>query len=105
MVSENLFRNTELGNKLIEEKQGHSLAVILEIGHGLGPLSKVVYDHDDTLVISCQGRITSSKINASLCERTDGDNRESWIWMCVHFPSIDLTRMACIDHLNTIFEY
>lgn len=76
MVSDNIFKNTELRNNLIEEKKGHCFTIILESRHSLSALSKVVYDHDDILVISCQRQITSSKINAPLCERTDGDHRE-----------------------------
>jgi len=104
MVSDNLFTNTEPGNSLIEEKQGRCVTVILESRYSLNPLSKLVYGHDDILLISYRRQITTSKINAQLCERTNGDHKEKQSSMCVHFPSINLTRMASIHHFNTIFE-
>jgi len=53
MVSDNLFGNTKPGNDLVEEKQGCCFTIVLESGHSLGPLSKVVDNYDDILMISC----------------------------------------------------
>lgn len=78
MISDNIFRDTKLENNLIEEKQCHLFTIIFKSRHGMRPLYKVVYGNYDVLVISYRKKITISKMNARLYERTDSDNREKW---------------------------
>jgi len=50
MISDNLTRDTELGDNLVEHEEGCSLPIGFYSRHGFGPLGKVVDSHDDVLM-------------------------------------------------------
>ena len=50
MVSDNLTRDTELGDNMFEYEEGCSIPIIFNCRHGLVPLSKVVDDHDNVFI-------------------------------------------------------
>jgi len=76
MVSDNLLWNIEVRNDLVEKKQGCCFTIIHDSGHSFSPLSKVVHCYNNILMTLSQRRVTSCKINAPLCERTDGNNKK-----------------------------
>jgi hypothetical protein len=47
MISDNLIWDSKHGYNLIEYEEGDSLPVKFNSRHGLGPLSKLFYDHDN----------------------------------------------------------
>jgi hypothetical protein len=50
MISDNLTRDTEPGDNLVEHEEGYSIPIEFYSRHGLDPLSEVVDDHDNMLV-------------------------------------------------------
>jgi hypothetical protein len=50
MVSDNITWDTEPGDNLIEYEEVFNLPIGFNCSHGLGPLSKVVDNHDNVLI-------------------------------------------------------
>jgi hypothetical protein len=50
MFSDNLTRDTEPSDNLIEYEEGCSLPIRFNCSHGLGPLINLVDDHDNVLI-------------------------------------------------------
>jgi hypothetical protein len=61
MISDNLTRDTEPGDNLVEHEEGCSLPIIFYGRHGLDPLSKVVDDHDNVLMPPAEVVLQSTK--------------------------------------------
>jgi hypothetical protein len=50
MINDNLTRDSEYGDNLIEYEEGDSLPVGFNRRHGLNPFSKSFYGHDNVLI-------------------------------------------------------
>jgi hypothetical protein len=50
MISDNLTRDTELGDNFIEYEEGDNIPIVFNYRHGIDPLSKVVDVHDNVLI-------------------------------------------------------
>ena len=104
MVNDNLSRDTEPWDNLIEKEQYYYFTIIFISGHVLSSLFEVVYGHDNVPVICFWRQITSCKINTPLSKRTDSDNGEKRSWMCMHLSSINLTGVTVFEHFVEILN-
>jgi hypothetical protein len=50
MISDNLTRDTELGDNLVEYKKSSSLPIGFHDRHGFDPLGELVKNHDNVLI-------------------------------------------------------
>jgi hypothetical protein len=87
MVSDNLTWDTEPGDNLIEYEEGCCLPIRFNCSHGLGPLIKVVDDHDNVLMPPRLSWVAINEVHPSLSEGTIDNNWVNRGWMQVHFPS------------------
>jgi hypothetical protein len=71
MISDNLTRDTEPGDYLIEYEKGCSLPIGFNSRHGLDPLSKVVDDHDNVLIPPRQSLVAIDEVHPPLGEGND----------------------------------
>jgi hypothetical protein len=62
MISDNLTRDTERGDNLVEHEEGCSLPIKFYGRHGLDPLSKVVNGHDNVLMPPSQSWVAIDEI-------------------------------------------
>ena len=81
MISDNLTRDTELGDNLIEYEEGDSLPIRFNCRHGLGPLSKVVDDYDNVFMPPRQSIVAIYEFHPPLGEGTDGNEWMERGWM------------------------
>jgi hypothetical protein len=66
MVSDNISRDTEPGDNLIEYEEGCNLPIRFNCSHGLNRLSKVVDDHNNVLIPLDEVGLQSMKSTTSL---------------------------------------
>jgi hypothetical protein len=66
MISENITRDSEPGYNLIEHEKCSSLTIGFNRRHGLGPLSKVVYGHNNMLIPPSRSWVSIHKIHPHL---------------------------------------
>jgi hypothetical protein len=104
MISDNLTRDTEPGDNLIEYKEGGSIPIGFNFRHGLDPLSKVVDDHDNVLMPPSQSWVAIHKVHPPLGEGTDGNDWVKRGWMRAHFLSEHLAGVTLLNCFNTIFK-
>jgi hypothetical protein len=74
MVSDNLTRDTEPDDNLIEYKESCSLPIVLNYKHGLSPLSKVVDNHDNVLMPPNRSWVAINEVYPPLGEGTKGND-------------------------------
>ena len=81
MISDNLTRDTEPGDNLVEHEEGCSLPIGFYGRHGFGPLGKVVDAHDNVLMPPSRSWVTIDEIYPPLGEGTNGDDWVKRGWM------------------------
>ena len=104
MMGDNITWDTEPSDNLIEYEEGRSLPIIFNCRHGLDPLIKVVYDHNNVLMLTNQSWVAIHKFHSPLGE---GTNSNDWVkrgLMRAHFSSEHLVGVTLLNHLNTIFK-
>jgi hypothetical protein len=74
MINDNLTRDTEPGDNLVENEEGCSLPIGFYGRHGLDPLSEVVDDHYNMLVPPSQSWVAIDEIYPPLSEGTDDND-------------------------------
>jgi hypothetical protein len=74
MINDNLTRDYESGYNLIEYEEGSSLTVRYNYRHGLNPLRKLFYNHDNVLIPPSQSWVAIHKIHPPLGEGTNGND-------------------------------
>jgi hypothetical protein len=75
MINDNITRDSGPGYNFIEHEKCNSITIVFNCRHGLDPLSKVVYDHDNVLIPPSQSWVAIHKIHPPLGEGTDGDDQ------------------------------
>ena len=104
MISDNITRDTEPGDNLVEHEEGCSLPIGFYSSHGLGPLSEVVNDHDNMLVPPNQSWVAIDEIYPPLGEGTNGNDWMERGWMRSDFSSEHLAGVTLLNRFNTIFK-
>jgi hypothetical protein len=74
MISDNLTRDTELGDNLIEYEEGGSLPFGFNYMLGLGPLIIVFYDHDNVYITPSRSWVAIQEFHPRLSEGTDSND-------------------------------
>ena len=74
MISDNLTRDTEPSNNLIENKEGDSLPIGFNCRHGLIPLSKLFDDQDNVLMPPSRSWVAIHEVHPPLGEGTNGND-------------------------------
>jgi hypothetical protein len=104
MIIENLIQDFEPGYNLIEHEKCNNLTIGFNYRHGLGPLSRVVYDHDNMLMPPSRSWVAIHKIHPLLGEGTDDDDWVKRGWMRAYLLSEHLERVTLLDHFDAIFK-
>jgi hypothetical protein len=104
MINDNLTRDTEPGDNLIEYEEGNNLPIGFHGRHGFDPLSKVVDDHDNMLIPPNQSWIVIYKVYPPLGEGTDDNDWVKRGWVQGNFLSEHLEGVTLLNHFNTIFK-
>jgi len=104
MVSDNLSRDIEPCDYLVEQKDSYNLSIISKRCHNIDPLHEVVYGYNDITVPPCLRRVPGSVINPPLGEGANCDNRKHGSGMCPHLLKEDLTKVALLDRFDAIFD-
>jgi hypothetical protein len=81
MISDNHTRDPKPDDNLIEYEEGDSILIGFNCRHGLNPLIKVFYDHDNVLMIPRQIWVEIQKVHPPLGERSDGNDWMERGWM------------------------
>jgi hypothetical protein len=105
MISDNLLRDSKPSYNLIEYEERNSLTIGFKCRHGLRPLSKVVYDHDNVMMPPSRSWVAIHKIQPPLGERINPDDWMDRGWMREHFPIEHLAGVTLLNHFDTIFKY
>jgi hypothetical protein len=74
MINDNLTRDTEPSDNLVEHEEGYSIPIRFYSRHGFDPLGKVVDNHDDVLIPPSQSWVAIDEIYPRLGEGTDGND-------------------------------
>jgi hypothetical protein len=74
MISDNLTRDTEPGDNLIEYEEGCSFHIRFNCRHGLGPLGKVVDSHNNVSMPPSRGWVAIHEVHPPLGEGTNGND-------------------------------
>jgi hypothetical protein len=74
MFSDNITRDTESGDNLIEYEEGGSPTIRFNCSHGLDPISKVFYGQDNLLIPPNQIWVAIHKFHPPLGEGTDSND-------------------------------
>jgi hypothetical protein len=69
MISDNLTWDVKPNDNLIEYEEGDNILVLFNYRHGLEPLSKVLYGHDNVLMPPNQIWVAIHKVHAHLVKR------------------------------------
>ena len=104
MISDNLTRDSKPSYNLIEYEEGNIILFGFNCKHGLDPLSKVVYDHDNVLMPPSRSWVAIHKVHPPLGEGTGGNEWMERGWMRVNFPSEHLARVTLLNRFNAIFK-
>jgi len=105
MISDNITLDSKLSYNLIEYEEDKKFSIIINYRHGLGPLSKVLYDHDIVLMPPSRSWVAINEIYPPLGE---GTNDNDWVkrgWVRVHFLSEHLVGVTLLNHFYIIFKY
>jgi hypothetical protein len=104
MISDNLTQDSEPGYNLIEYEEGDSIPIKFNRRHGLEPLSKVFYGHNNVLMPPSRSWVAIHKVHPPLGEETDNNDWMEKGWMRAHFTSEHLLGVTLLNHINTIFK-
>jgi hypothetical protein len=104
MINDNITWDTEPGDNFIEYEEGNNILVRFSCGHGLDPLSKVFYDHDNVLMPTSQSWVAINEVHPPLSEGTDGNDWVKRGRMRAHFLIEHLARVTLLNCFNTIFK-
>jgi hypothetical protein len=104
MISDNLTRDSEPGYNLIEYEEKSSLTIGFNCRHGLNPLSKVFYSHDNVLMPHSQSWVAIHKIHPPLGEGTDGNDWMERGWTRAHFLSEHMEGVTLLNCFEAIFK-
>jgi hypothetical protein len=104
MISENITRDTEPSDNLVEHEEGCSLPIRVYSRHGLDPLSEVFDDHDNILVPPSRSWVAIDEIYLPLVEGTDNNDWVKRGWVRAHFLSEHLAGVKLLNHFNDIFK-
>jgi hypothetical protein len=104
MINENLTRDYEPVYNLIEYEEGGSISIVFNYRNGLGPLSKVVYSHNNVLMPPNQSWVATHKVHPPLGEETDSNDWMERGWMRAHFLSEHLAGVTLLNRFNAIFK-
>jgi hypothetical protein len=74
MINDNLTRDTEPGDNLIEYEEGDNLSIRFNCRHGLDPLGKVVDDHDNVLMPPSRSWVAIHEVHPPLGEGINGND-------------------------------
>ena len=73
MINDNLTRDIELGDNLVEYEKSCNLPIGFHSRHGFGPPGEVVDSHDNVLMPPSQIWFAINEIYSPLSEGTDGN--------------------------------
>jgi len=104
MVNDNITRDTELSDDLIEYEEGCSLPIGFNCRHVFEPISKVFDDHDNVLMPASRSWVAIDEVHPSLGEGIDGNDWMKRGWMRENFSSEHLVGVTLINCFNTIFK-
>jgi hypothetical protein len=104
MVSDNINRDTELSDNLIEYEKIYSLPIRFHSRHGFDPLGEVVNIHDNVLMPPSRIWVAINEIYSSLSEGTDGNDWVERGLVQKHFSSEHLAGVTLLNCFNTIFK-
>jgi hypothetical protein len=104
MINDNLTRDTELGDNLVEHEESCSLPIGFNCRHGFEPLGKVVDDHDNVLMPPSRSWVAIDEIYLPLGEGSDSNNWVKRGWVRVHFSSEHLVGVTLLNRFNAIFK-
>jgi hypothetical protein len=104
MISDNLTLDFERGYNLIEEEENKSLTIIFNYRHGLIPLSKVIYDHDNVFMAPSRSWVAIHKIHPPRGEGTDGNDCMERGWMRAHFFIEHLEGVKLLNYFDAMFK-
>jgi hypothetical protein len=104
MINDNITWDSKPGYNLIEYEEGSSLTIRLNCRHGLNPLSKVMYDHDNVLMPPNQIWVAIHKIHPPLGEGTDSNEWMEKTWVRAHFLSEHLAGVTLINRFDEKFS-
>jgi hypothetical protein len=105
MISDNLTRDTEPGDNLVENEEGCSVPIGFYGRHGLHPLSKVVDGDDNVLMPPNRSWVAIDEIYPPLGEGTDDNDLVKRVWVRAHFSSEPLVGVTLLNRFNAIFKY
>jgi hypothetical protein len=81
MINDNITQDYEPSYNFIGYKEGNSITIIFNCRHGLDPLSKVVYDHNNVLMPPIRSWVSIHKVHPPLGEGIDGNDGMERGWM------------------------
>jgi hypothetical protein len=104
MISENLTRDTKLGDNFIEYEEGNNFPIEFHAKHGFIPLSKVVDEHDNMLIPPNRSWVSIYEVYPTLGEGTDDNDWVKGGWVRVHFLSEHLVGVTLLNYFDTTFK-
>jgi hypothetical protein len=104
IINDNINRDSEPRNNLIEHEECSSIAIVFNCRHGLNSLGKVVYDHNNVLTAPSRSWVAIHKIQPPLGEGTDGNDWMKRGWMQENISSEHLEGVTLLNHFNIIFK-
>jgi hypothetical protein len=105
MIGDNLTRDTEPSDNLVEYEKRCSLPIGFHGRHGFGPLGEVVDNHDNVLMPPSRSWVSINEIYSPLGEGTDGNDWGKRGWVRAHFSSEHLAGVTLFNCFNEIFKY
>jgi hypothetical protein len=104
MISDNLTRDTEPGDNLVEHEEGCSLPIGFYSRNGFSPLGKLVDNHDDVLIPPNRSWVAIDEIYPPLGEGTDDNDWVKRGWVRTHCLKENLARVTLLNHFNAILK-
>ena len=74
MVSDKLFRNTKLGDNLVEHEMRDYLTVGFNHGHSLSPFSEIIDNHYNVMMPPSQSWVAIHEVKPPFGEGIGDDN-------------------------------
>ena len=71
MIYDDGFRYTKLSDDVIKEKSSNAFDIVWIGWHGFSLLCEIVNNHNDVVMVDCEQRLASHKINTSFWEWDD----------------------------------
>jgi hypothetical protein len=104
MIRDNITRDIEPGDNLVEHEEGYSLPIGFYSRHGFNPFGKIFDIHYDALMPPSQSWVTIYEIYPPLGEGTDSNDWVKRGWVRMHFLSEHLAGVTLLNCFNTIFK-